>query len=118
MSIYGIGTDICAVARIEAALGRFGEAFYARVLAPAERGAGWDARKLARRWAIKEAVAKALGCGIGARVGFHDIEVRHDDSGKPLCTVRGFEHVRVHVTASDDSAYATAFAVAETHDAR
>ncbi len=117
MSIYGIGTDICAISRIEAALARFSDNFYQRVLAESERGGEWNAAKLARRWAIKEAVAKALGCGIGAKVGFHDIVVEHDAHGKPQCVVRGFEHLTLHVSASDDTAYATAFAVAETHAA-
>ena len=117
MSIYGIGTDICAIARIEAAIARFGEVFYQRILAESERGGEWSSPKLARRWAIKEAVSKALGCGIGAKVGFHDIEVRHDEQGKPHCVVRGFEHLTLHVSASDDTAYASAFAVAETRDA-
>lgn len=117
MSIQGIGTDICAIGRIEAAVERFGEGFYRRVLAESERDGEWTARKLARRWAIKEAVAKALGCGIGAKVGFHDIAVRHDTQGKPHCAVQGFEHMVFHVSASDDTAYATAFAVVETRDA-
>lgn len=113
MGIYGIGTDICAIERIDAAVARFGDRFYRRVLAECERGGEWTVRKLARRWAMKEAVAKALGCGIGARVGFQDIEVHYDAKGKPLCRVRGFEHLVLHVSASDDTAYATAFAVAE-----
>ncbi len=117
MSIYGIGTDICAIDRIDAAVARFGEAFYHRVLSESERSGEWNVRRLARRWAVKEAVSKALGCGIGAKVGFHDIDVRHDDKGKPVCRVNGFEHLVIHVTASDDTAYATAFAVAETRDA-
>jgi holo-[acyl-carrier protein] synthase len=114
MSIYGIGTDICKTDRIEAAVRRFGDDFYQRVLSDAERAGEWNATKLARRWAMKEAVAKALGCGIGAKVGFHDIQIHHDESGKPQCTVRGFEHLTIHVSTSDDTAYATAFAVAET----
>ncbi|TKW61631.1 MAG: holo-[acyl-carrier-protein] synthase [Blastochloris viridis] len=117
MSIYGIGTDICAIARIEEAVARFGDGFYERILTEKERSREWTVPKLARRWAIKESVSKALGCGIGAKVGFQDIDVYHDENGKPHCVVRGFEHLIIHVSASDDTAYASAFAVAETRDA-
>lgn len=114
MTVVGIGTDICAIARITAVLERSGEQFLHRVLTEAERQGEWTPRKLARRWAIKEAVAKALGCGIGARLSFQDIEVTHDAQGKPQCVVRTFPEMLVHVSASDDRDYATAFAVVET----
>ncbi len=113
MTILGIGTDICAISRIEAGLKRFGDKFLHRVLAPAEREGTWGPRQLARRWAMKEAVAKATGHGIGGQVGFHDILITRDAKGKPLCRVVGLEDCHVHVTASDDEAYATAFAVIE-----
>lgn len=115
--IAGIGTDVCRVGRIEAVLARFGDKFLARVLTGMERDSRrWDARKLARRWAIKEAVAKALGTGIGAAVGWHDIEVVYGDKGQPLCRVKGYEDLKVWVTTSDDSDYAVAMAVAEVRE--
>lgn len=113
MTILGIGTDICAIARIEAGLARFGDKFLHRVLAPAEREGTWGPRQLARRWAMKEAVAKAAGYGIGGHVGFHDIVITRDARGKPQCAVAGYEGCTVHVSASDDTAYAIAFAVIE-----
>ena len=111
--IIGIGTDICKIARIEAGLARFGDKFMARVLTAREREGHWGARQLARRWAMKEAVAKATGFGIGAKVGFHDIEIMRDELGKPVCTLKGYEDCNVLVSASDDTDYATGFAVIE-----
>ncbi|PZP38940.1 MAG: holo-[acyl-carrier-protein] synthase [Pseudomonas fluorescens] len=112
-TILGIGTDICHIPRIEAAYKRFGPKFLERVLAPSEREGHWGPRQLARRWAIKEAVAKATGQGIGMAVSFHDIVVTRDDKGKPHCTVNGYESHLVHVSTSDDGEYASAYAIIE-----
>lgn len=111
--IIGIGTDICRIERIEQGLARFGERFLTRVLTPREREGHWGARQLARRWAMKEAVAKATGWGIGGKLSFQDIEIMRDDLGKPVCTLKGFEDCHVLVSASDDGAYASGFAVIE-----
>ena len=111
--ITGIGTDICSIERIEAVLKRFGDTFLDRVLTPAERQGHWGARQLARRWAMKEAVAKATGWGIGAKLSFQDIEIMRDELGKPVCVLKGFEDCNVLVSASDDGAYASGFAVIE-----
>lgn len=111
--IIGIGTDICRIARIEQGLARFGDRFLNRVLTPAEREGHWGARQLARRWAMKEAVAKATGWGIGARLSFQDIEIMRDDLGKPVCVLKTFGDWNVMVSASDDGDYASGFAVIE-----
>jgi holo-[acyl-carrier protein] synthase len=111
--ITGIGTDICKIERIEAGLARFGDKFYARVLTEKEREGRWGPRQFARRWAMKEAVAKATGFGIGANLSFHDIEIFRDEKGKPVCTVKGYEDHIVHVSASDDGEFATGMAVIE-----
>lgn len=111
--ITGIGTDVCKISRIEAGLARFGDRFLTRVLTPREREGHWGPRQLARRWAMKEAVAKATGWGIGAKLSFQDIEILRDDMGKPVCSVRGMESLNVLVSASDDGDYATGFAVIE-----
>ena len=113
--IIGIGTDICRISRIEQGLAKFGDKFMARVLTDTERQGHWGARQLARRWAMKEAVAKATGWGIGRKLAFHDIEITRDELGKPLCTLKGFEDCHVMVSASDDTEYATGFAVIERH---
>ena len=87
MSIAGIGTDIVEVARIADALERHGEYFKKRLLTEAEAAIA-DARKdavtfYAGRWAAKEAIAKALGCGIGEHCSFTDIEIINNTAGSP-----------------------------------
>lgn len=111
--ITGIGTDVCRIGRIEAVLEKFGPKFLERILTPKEREGHWGARQLARRWAMKEAVAKATGHGIGAELSFQDIEIMRDAKGKPVCRVRGYDHMTIFVSASDDGDYATGMAVIE-----
>lgn len=79
-----IGVDLIEVGRIEAALERYGERFYARFFTTAERAQakGVPAR-LAARFAAKEATAKALGTGIG-EIAWVDIEIESDARGRPL----------------------------------
>lgn len=123
--IAGIGTDIVAVARIEAAFQRYGERFAARILTVAELAAlganGVNARVLAKRFAAKEAFAKAWGTGIGATLGWHDIAIGHDVHGKPdfICSARLLEDMRArgithaHLSISDEREVAIAFVVLE-----
>jgi holo-[acyl-carrier protein] synthase len=113
MSIIGVGTDVCRIARVESLMGQFGPKFLLRVLTAEEFDENISMKALARRWAVKEAVAKALGTGIGGRVGFQDIIVSHGAAGQPMCRVKGFDDVQFWVSASDDGDYATGFAVAE-----
>lgn len=109
--LKGVGVDVCATARIAAAQAEHGERFLTRLLTPTERAQKtWDAAALARRWACKEAVAKALGTGIGEALSFQDIEITASAAGAPLCQVRGVAG-QVHLSVSDDGGIATAFAV-------
>jgi len=79
-----VGTDIVLIERIAKSRARFGERFLRRYLHPDEyTEAGSDAT-LAGLWAAKEAVAKALGCGIGAELSFRDITVKKDEKGAPF----------------------------------
>jgi holo-[acyl-carrier protein] synthase len=91
--IYGIGTDIVAVARMARALERHGERFAGRILAATEfaayRDAVHPARFLAKRFAAKEAAAKALGTGFSNGLSLHDISVVHDAAGKPMLHFSG-----------------------------
>jgi holo-[acyl-carrier protein] synthase len=83
------GTDLVSVARIAGLIDRHGEHFLARIYTPAERDlCGPRVESLAARWAAKEAVAKALGTGIGA-VAFREIEVLHDDCRCPRLLLHG-----------------------------
>ena len=86
--ICGIGTDIVEYARIEALWARYGERFAERLLSERElaecRASSQPARLLAKRFAAKEAFAKAVGSGMRHPVGFQRIGVTHDGLGKPV----------------------------------
>lgn len=109
--ITGIGLDVCSRARVDEALAKHGERFVRRVLGPEEPREGITAEVLARRWALKEAVAKALGTGIGQAVGFHDIVLGHSETGAPTVRVRGYEGSRFLASVSDDAGVAVAMVV-------
>jgi holo-[acyl-carrier protein] synthase len=114
-----VGVDTVEIARIRAVLARHRERFLRRVYTPHERER-YAARPLALagRYAAKEAAAKALGTGIGP-VGWHSIEIRNDDAGKPILVLhaaaaalarsRHFTEWHVSITHSRD--LATAFVV-------
>lgn len=119
--ILGIGTDIVEIARFEGALERFGERFAERILSPGElvefRNSSSQARMLAKRFAAKEATAKALGTGIRGDISLASIEVSHDRFGRPELRFRGraVEKARslgvsdTHLSISDERHYAVAF---------
>lgn len=120
--IRGIGLDMIEIARVGKAIGR--ERFRTRVYAPAERawldGRQWPAETAAGRFAAKEAVAKALGTGIG-RVRWVDIAVLPDGTGRPAVRLYGEAERaaealgarRVWVTITHDRERTCAVAVAE-----
>jgi holo-[acyl-carrier protein] synthase len=113
-----IGTDIVAIGRIEASLERFGERFLRRFLPEEEDGPKISPSSLAGYWAAKEAVAKALGCGIGAELGFHDIELYKDAKGAPGFTLspeasRRFPIRQSSLSISHDGGFAVAVVVIE-----
>ena len=86
--IFGVGTDIVEVMRIEKALARFGDRFAKRILCEPElkrfHGHRQKASYLAKRFAAKEAFAKALGTGIHAPANWHGVWVKNLPSGKPV----------------------------------
>lgn len=128
--IYGIGHDVLEIDRIAALVGRgIGTKFMERVLTGRElqlaaaRG-GKGAEFTAGRFAAKEAVVKALGCGIGQTVGFQDIEIVPDRLGKPevvlspeawqrLSLPEGNGYI-IHLTITHSRELASAFAVVES----
>lgn len=91
--IFGIGLDLCSVARIDEALKKYGHRFVERVLNERERDElgekAKDLRTLAKAFAAKEAIAKALGTGIGQSLSFQDITIMREPSGKPYALVDG-----------------------------
>ncbi len=123
--IYGIGTDIVNVARIERALERYGERFPQRILADVEMAeyakAAHPARFLAKRFAAKEAYSKAYGTGIGQEFGWHDIHIGHDPQGRPVIehapkfaeTLAGKNLLTTHISLSDETDAALAFVIIE-----
>lgn len=126
MGIYGIGTDVVELARIEASLQRHPERFPARILARDELRDfkalnGQQVAFLAKRFASKEAASKALGCGFRDGLRFADFEVIHDKLGKPMLRFHGraaelvaeLGIVRSHLSIADERASAVAFVVLE-----
>ena len=123
--IYGIGTDIVRVERMQRSLDRFGERFAARVLSSAEledfRRSLRPAHFLARRFAAKEAAAKALGTGFVRGLRLRDIGVGHDADGKPVLVFHGAAeallrklHIQAtHLSLADETDYAVAFVLLE-----
>jgi holo-[acyl-carrier protein] synthase len=123
--IHGIGTDIVGIRRIGEIHVRYGGKLAQRLLAPEEWGEYADVRHkdafLAKRFAAKEALSKALGCGMRAPVTFSAIIVTHDPLGRPgfafspelSAWLRAHEIGHVHLSLSDERDYAVAFVVAE-----
>tara|TARA_R110002072_G_scaffold51389_1_gene137874 strand:- start:65250 stop:65630 length:381 start_codon:yes stop_codon:yes gene_type:complete len=123
--ISGVGTDIVQVSRIRKSYERFGDRFARKILAEREMSEFQNAKApvffLAKRFAAKEAVAKALGTGMRQGVTFQSIQVGHDAAGKPevhlfqgagkLANDKGI--IRWHISLSDEKDHALAFVVAE-----
>ena len=91
--ILGLGIDIIEVARVQSSVERFGDRFLNRVLLPEEIAYCLDKKVsgqfVAVRFAAKEAISKAFGTGIGAQLGWHDMEVRRKESGEPFVVLHG-----------------------------
>ena len=124
--IIGIGTDICALERIEKMLsGTKRELFLKKTFtateveaAPGEKA---ETAYFAGRWAAKEAVAKALGTGFGAKCSWLDLEVIRLESGAPYLKLSGQASLTSndlgvtnwHLTISHEKSHAIAFVIAE-----
>lgn len=78
-----IGTDIISIRRIEESLDKFGDTFKNKFLNPSEIALAEKPERIAGFWAAKEAISKALGCGIGKELAFHDITITKDHKGAP-----------------------------------
>jgi holo-[acyl-carrier protein] synthase len=123
--IYGVGTDLIEIPRVERALARFGVRFAQRILCEAElrrfRTHAKPAAYLAKRFAAKEAFTKALGTGIRAPANWHGVWVSNLRSGKPqlefstplakLLETRGI--CRTHLTLTDERGLAAATVILE-----
>lgn len=127
--IHGIGTDIVAVGRLERLFRRHGERALERLLAPTEcdelAASGIVdppriGRFLAKRFAAKEAFAKAMGTGVRAPFLLTAIAVTHDPLGKPAislageaATVLSAQGLVTHLSLSDEGELVLAFVVVE-----
>lgn len=121
--ITGIGTDIIRIERMRIAWERHGERLVERILTPTERDVFFQhqdsMRFLAKRWAAKEATAKALGTGIRGGVGFQAIEVSNNELGKPELTLTAGAAERLRavggqqcwLSLTDEAEFAVAFVV-------
>ncbi len=127
--IYGIGTDICDIRRIEATLERRGERFAEKVLGPDElqvfrarraRAEARGVRYLATRFSAKESFSKAIGLGLHLPMRLPDCQILNEASGRPVLKLSGALAVwwaerglSGQVTLSDESDYAVSFVVVE-----
>nr|WP_255605982.1 holo-ACP synthase [Thalassolituus sp. ST750PaO-4] len=121
--VIAIGTDLLDSSRIGQALERHGERFVQRILTPAEqtlyRSRANPLNFLAKQYAAKEALAKALGTGIAKGVGFQQLEILRDELGAPqvLLHAAAAERLRVLggqralVSLSDEGDWIQAFAL-------
>ena len=127
--IIGIGTDIVETARIAATLAEHGEAFAERVFTDEERSEAAERKTnapyYAGRWAAKEAVSKALGCGFGPKCSWRDIEILNNADGKPVAKLSNSAATtadaiagnwKLHVSISHEKTHACAMAVLEQLD--
>lgn len=121
--IYGIGTDIVHIERMNNNLEKYGDKFARRILTESEfnefknKSKSNQSNFLAKRFAAKEATAKAMGTGFSCGLSLHHIGVNHDAAGKPLLE---FSHVaeefieknkikQTHLSLADERDYAVAF---------
>ena len=127
--IVGIGSDLSDIRRIQASLDRFGERFTQRVFTEVERvrseRKGDRAASYAKRFAAKEACAKALGTGMRRGVFWRDMGVINLRSGQPTMALTGGAQARlleitpagmkpvIHLSLTDDHPYAQAFVIIE-----
>ncbi len=127
--IFGIGTDICDVRRIEATFQRQGERFVRKVLSDAEvlvwqqrtaRSPERGIRYLATRFSAKEAFSKAVGLGMRLPMTWRRCEITNAPSGQPQIVLHGdlkqwFEaqSLKAHVSMTDETDYAASYVVVE-----
>ena len=123
MSIRGIGTDLLDQRRIASIVEKQGERFSKRILTAEElivwAGRDYSVNYLAKRFAAKEAIAKALGTGIAQGISFQQMNIASDDAGKPVVTLSGQALIRqqtlnaeqVLLSLSDEGEMILAFAI-------
>jgi holo-[acyl-carrier protein] synthase len=123
--IFGTGLDIIEINRIKKSLAKYSSRFENKIFTDGEinycQSQADPGKHFAARFAVKEAVSKSLGTGITHKVGFKDIEVVNQTSGKPIVKMGGrgkilFKKLNlkfIHISISHDRHYAIAHAIAE-----
>ena len=130
--ITGIGTDLCDIRRIENSLQKFGDRFKQKIFTPTEiaycESKSGAANYYAKRFAAKEALAKALSSETSGALSWTDVEVENNPSGRPVLNLAGTALQRlveytptgfmpfVHLTLTDEPPYAMAFVVIEMRE--
>ena len=131
--IIGVGTDTVMIERVGVIYARWGDRFAQRVLGPSElaefyrrkdrgvAGADRAVRYIAKRFAAKEAIGKALGVGLFHPMSLHSVEILNDAKGAPCAKPRNAlaQYVsergyKIHVSVSDEIDNAQALAIVET----
>ena len=123
--IFGTGIDIVVIDRIKNSLKKYSPKFEQKIFTSAEidycQSQGDPAKHFAARFAVKEAVSKCMGTGIRGSLGFKDMEVINEKTGKPILVMIGkgkelFEKLElksIHISISHDRTHAIAHAIAE-----
>ena len=128
MMIFGIGIDVVEVERVESSISEFGERFVNRIFTESEREYCESQKQpsihYAARFAAKEAVAKALGTGIGKELTWLDMEIRRRESGEPevflsgageqFCKDHNLSQIKVSLSHAQHYAAANAMVLSES----
>lgn len=123
--IIAVGIDIIEIDRIDDSVKKFGKSFLNRIYTHAEQSECANRNDVrtyyAGRWAAKEAVSKALGCGIGQECSWLDLEILNSPSGSPCLNITGnaalklqqLNGLAIHISISHERTNAVAMAVIE-----
>ncbi len=111
-----IGIDIVKISRIEKAVDRRGVLFLRKFLSEDEIESSKNISSIAAKWAAKEAVVKAIGCGVCAKLGFLDIEIKKTERGAPFAILserasKEFGVEKISISITHDGEYAVAAAI-------
>lgn len=122
MNVIGLGTDIVNINRIKKIYSKYGNQFLNKILTESEKKLSRfkNVSTIAKRFAAKEAISKAIGYGFSNGIHFKDIEIYNDESGKPYANLNGkaktivnkiSKKYNIFLTLSDDKPWAVATAL-------
>ena len=126
MNVIGLGTDIVNINRIKKIYSKHGNQFLNKILTESEKKSEKELSRfknistIAKRFAAKEAISKAIGYGFSNGIHFKDIEIYNDESGKPYANLNGkaksivnkiSKKYNIFLTLSDDKPWAVATAL-------